>query len=138
MTDPLDVPAAVTELARELSKPQPMRRGTLSVPYIKCNKPGCPCADRADARHGPYYSVVRVVAGKTRSHHVSATHAGLLEAQIQAGQQFRRRVEAYWRACEQWADARLDDPAATSEEGAKKGASKRPSRRRSSGRSKRS
>jgi len=137
MTDPGSVPDAVRQLARELAEPQPMRRGTLAVRYLKCNKPGCSCADRPDARHGPYYSVVRVVAGKTQSRHVSAVHARFLEEQVRAGKQFRRRVETYWRACEQWADAQLE-AAATSEEGAKKGASKRPSTRRSSERSKRS
>lgn len=137
MANPIEVPAAVRELARELAEPQPMRRGTLAVRYLKCNKPGCSCADRADARHGPYYSVVRVVAHKTQSRHVSTAHAALLAEQVQAGQQFRQRVEAYWRACEQWADAQLEVAAAASAEGAKKGASKRRLRPRSSERSRR-
>ena len=54
-----DVPSAVRDLARVLAEPRPMRRGTLTVRYLKCNKPGCPCAERDDARHGPYSSVVR-------------------------------------------------------------------------------
>lgn len=39
-----DVPAPVRELARCLAQPAPMRRGSLSVRYLKCNKPGCACA----------------------------------------------------------------------------------------------
>ncbi len=31
--------------------------------YLRCNKPGCACAARPAARHGPYYRVVRVVDG---------------------------------------------------------------------------
>ena len=137
MPDPTTVPAAVRDLAHRLAEPRPMRRGSLAVRYLRCNKPGCLCADRTEARHGPYYSVVRVVEGKTRSRHVPADHADLLRQQVEAGQEFRRLVEAYWRVCEQWANAQLDAPEATSQEAAKKGGSKRPSTLRSSRRSRR-
>jgi len=131
-----DLPDPVRDLARRLSQPSPMRRGTLAVRYLRCNKPGCPCAVRADARHGPYTSVVRVVAGRTRSRHVPADRVAELRRQVVAGQQFRKDVEAYWQACEQWADALLDAPEAASQEAAKKGGSKRRSKPRSSPRSK--
>ncbi len=133
MPDPTDVPATVRDLARLLSGPTPMRRGTLAIRYLRCNKPGCACAHRADARHGPYCSVVRVVGGRTRSRYVPADRVAELRRQVEAGQQFRKHVEAYWQACEQWADAQLEAP-----EAGKKGASKRPSRRKSSPRLKRS
>ena len=133
-----DTPVAVQELARQLSEPRPMRRGTLSEQYLRCNKPGCACAERPSARHGPYYRVVRVVGGKTRSRHVPTAQADLLRKQVEAGQRFRKDVQAYWQACEQWADAQLDAPKAASQEAAKKGASKRRSKPRSSPKSKRS
>lgn len=138
MPDHSDAPVPVQDLARQLSEPRPMRRGTLSVQYLRCNKTGCACADRADARHGPYYRVVRVVEGKTRSRHVAAAQADVLRAQVEAGQQFRKQVEAYWRACEEWADAQLKVPEGAAQEAAKKGGSKRRLKRRSSPRSKRS
>ena len=138
MPDPTDVPATVRDLARLLSGPTPMRRGTLAIRYLQCNKPGCACAQRADARHGPYCSVVRVVGGRTRSRYVPADRVAELRRQVEAGQQFRTHVEAYWQACEQWADARLDAPEAASHEATKKGASKQPSRPKSSPRSTRS
>lgn len=138
MPNPTHVPAAVGDLARVLAEPKPMRRGTLAIRYLRCNKPGCPCADRADARHGPYASVVRVVGGRTRSRHVPANRVAELRRQVEAGQQFRKHVEAYWEACEQWADAQLDSPEAASQEAAKKGGSKKPSARKSRPRSKRS
>ncbi|MGH7186312.1 MAG: DUF6788 family protein [Pseudomonadota bacterium] len=138
MPERADVPAAVRDLARQLSEPQPMRLGTLSTQYLRCNKPGCACADRPGARHGPYYRVVRVVDGRTQSRHVPAARADLLRQQVEAGQQFRTHVEAYWQACEQWADAQLDAPEAAAQETAKKGGSKRRSKPRSSPRSKRS
>ena len=138
MPDHHDTPVAVRDLARQLSEPKPMRRGTLSVQYLRCNKPGCACGDRAGARHGPYYRVVRVVEGKTRSRHVSAAQADVLRKQVEAGQQFRKHVGAYWQACEQWADSQLDAHEAASQEAAKKGGSKRRLKPRSSPRSKRS
>jgi hypothetical protein len=138
MPDPTDVPASVRDLARRLAEPKPMRRGSLAVRFLRCNKPGCACAEREDARHGPYHSVVRVVGGKTRSRHVPAGQSELLRQQVQAGQQFRKEVDAYWQVCEQWADAQLDAPEATSQEAPKKGGSKRNSKPRSSPRSKRS
>ena len=121
MPETTDTPVAVQDLARELSDPKAMRRGTFSEQYLRCNKPGCVCAERPGARHGPYYRVVRVVNGKTQSRHIPAAQADLLRRQVEAGQQFRKRVEAYWQACEQWADAQLDAPEAASQGAAKKG-----------------
>lgn len=136
MPENRDTPAAVLDLARQLSEPKPMRRGTFSVQHLRCNKPGCACADDPDARHGPYYRVVRVVGGKTQSHHVPVAQADVVRKQVEAGQQFRKDVEAYWQACEGWADAELDAPEAASQEAAKKGGSKRRLIPRSSAKSK--
>ena len=131
-----DMPPPVREIAGRLAEPTPMRRGSLSVRYVKCNKPGCACADDPEARHGPYTSVVRTIGGQTRSRRVAAAQTDVLRQQIEAGQHFRKEVEAYWQACEQWADAELDSAEAISQEVAKKGASKKPSKRKSSRRSK--
>ena len=138
MPDPTAAPLGVRTLAAQMAEARPMRRGSVSERYVKCNKPGCPCAGRDDARHGPYYSVSRVVKGRTRSRWLSAEQAKLVRQQVEAGQEFRKQIEAYWRACEQWADAELDTPEAASQEAAKKGASKRRSRPRSLPKSKRS
>ena len=136
MPDPT-IPAQVRSLVDQLVQPRPMRRGSVSERYVKCNKAGCPCADQADARHGPYYSVSRVVKGRTQSRWLDAEQAKVVRQQVDAGQEFRKHVESYWQACEQWADAQLAE-AASETEAAKKGGSKRRSRARSSPRSKRS
>ena len=125
-------PAAVRDLAAQLAQHRPMRRGSVSERRVKCNKPGCPCADDPDARHGPYFSVSRVVKGKTQSRWLDAEQAKVVRQQVESGQQFRRQIDAYWDACERWADAELESPDAASEEAAKKGGSKRPSRPKSS------
>ena len=133
-----DVPAPVRTLAARMAEPMPMRRGSLSERYVKCSKPGCACAERPTARHGPYYSLTRTVGGRTQSRFVPAAQTARVRQQIAAGQQFRREVEAFWDVCEQWADAELGAPEAASHEAAKKGASKRRSKPRSSPRSTRS
>ena len=139
MPESSDVPASVRELARRLAEARPMRRGSLSVRYLKCNKAGCTCADDPKARHGPYTSVVRTVAGKSRSRSVPATQSALLRQHVEAGQQFRKDVEAYWQACERWSDDELDAAQAASDtETAKKGGSKRRSRAPSPPKSRRS
>lgn len=115
------VPARVLDLAAELAKPKAMRRGSVSERYIKCHKPGCQCGDRIEARHGPYFSVSRVVKGKTKSRWLDAEQAEQVRQQVEAGRRFRKDVEAYWEACEQWADAELEG----SEENAQSAAKKR-------------
>ncbi len=132
------IPSEVAALASELAKPMPMRRGSISKRYVKCNKPGCACGERPDARHGPYYSISRVVKGRTRSRWLDAEQAALVRQQVEAAQRFRKKIDAYWEACEQWADAQLAESGEVSPEEIKKGALKKPSMRRSSLRSKRS
>jgi hypothetical protein len=138
MSAPTEIPTHVRELARRLAEAKPMRRGSLSVRYLKCNKAGCGCADDAQARHGPYTSVVRTVGGKSRSRTVPAAQAPVLRQHVEAGQQFRKDIEAYWQACERWSDAELDAAQAASEtEVAKKGGSKKRSPVKSPPKSKR-
>ena len=138
MSDPHEVPARIRDLAAQLAQPKAMRRGSFSQRYVKCSKSGCPCASDPEARHGPYFSLTRGVGGRTRSRFISAGQAELVRRQVQAGQHFRRQVDDYWEACEQWADRQLEDSTAASQEAAKKGGSKRTSRPRLSKKSKRS
>ncbi len=132
------VPTAVRKLAKELAKPNPMRRGSVSERFMKCGQKECRCQHDPQARHGPYYSLTRSEGGKTRSQYLSAEQAALVHQHVEAGQEFRKQVERYWQACEQWADAQLEDSEAASQEAAKKRASKRRSKSRPSPRSKRS
>jgi len=138
MTDLHDAPPQVRDLAAALAEPKPMRRGSLSVRYLRCNKPGCQCSKGSQGRHGPYYSAVRVVDGKTKSRHVPAVQAETLRKQIEAGQEFRKQIEEYWRVCEQWADAELAGSEEIMQEASKKKGSKRRSQEKLLPRSKRS
>lgn len=115
-----------------------MRRGSVSPRMIKCGKAGCACAEDPKARHGPYHSLTRAVAGKTQSRFLTAEQAALAQEQIAAGREFRERVDTYWEACEEWADTQMElPPAASSEEAKKKGFQQR-SKTTSSKKSKRS
>jgi len=121
MPDPHEVPARIRDLAAQLAQPKAMRRGSFSQRYVKCSKSGCPCASDPEARHGPYFSLTRGVGGRTHSRLISAGQAELVRRQVEAGQHFRRQVEVFWEACEQWANAQLETPAAASEAAKKKG-----------------
>jgi hypothetical protein len=124
-------------LTTQLADPIPMRRGSLTERTVKCRRPGCPCQDRPEARHGPYFSLTRAVGGKTQTRLIPATEVETVRRQIESGRQFRDATELYWAACERLADAELaqGDPAAAAGE---KGGSVRRSRRKLRGRSTRS
>lgn len=130
MTDD-QVPGAVRKVAAELGEPKPMRRGSVSERSMKCGRKQCRCQRDPEARHGPYYSLTRMEGGKTRSRYLNADQAALAHRQVEAGHEFRKQIEAYWEACERWADAELETPQAASDGAAKKGASKRRSKPRS-------
>jgi hypothetical protein len=136
----VEIPREAQELVRKLAEPRPMRRGSVSQRWVKCSKPGCACGQKPDARHGPYYSLTQAEAGKTRSRFLTAQQAAMVRGQVEAGREFRRWAEEYLRTCEKWADRELatSGEAASETEAAKKGGSKKPSRRKSAPRSRRS
>lgn len=115
-----------------------MRRGSLSERTIKCSKPGCACADDPQARHGPYFSLTRAVAGKTRSRFLTPEQAAIAREQIETGHQFRTKLESYWEQCEAWADRELEDSATASDQEAEKGGFQRTSKTKSFRKSRRS
>jgi hypothetical protein len=117
-------------LTAQLADPIPMRRGSLTERTVKCSRPGCPCKDRSEARHGPYFSLTRSVAGTTQTRLIAEAQADTVRRQIETGRQFRDATALYWEACERLADAEIErrvDPAADRRE---KGGSVRRSRRR--------
>ncbi len=130
MTIPSEIPSRVRQLAAGLSVPKAMRRGSLSERSVKCSKPNCACGQDPKARHGPYPSLTRAVEGKTRSRFLTTQQAEIARQQIAAGRKFREQLDDYWEACEQWADAQLEDLPAASQEAAKKGGSRRSSKSR--------
>lgn len=107
-----------------------MRRGSLTARLVKCRRPGCPCADRPDARHGPYYSLTRPVDGKTHSRLIPQEQVEMVRRQIEDGHEFRDALELHWNECERLADEQLKASVNGPGLGAEKGGSLRRSRRR--------
>ena len=121
-------------MASQLGDPIPMRRGSLTERFVKCSRPGCPCAADPTARHGPYVSLTRSVGRTTRTRLIPPELAETVRRQIEVGRQFRDASALYWAACERLADAELERLAPAGE----KGGSVRRSRRRLRTRSRRS
>jgi hypothetical protein len=136
MTNHTSLPPRVAELSAALSQPRPMRRGSVNERRMKCGQAHCACQRDPKARHGPYFTLTQAASGKAHSRYVAAEQVPALRRQIEAGREFRQQVEAYWEACEQWADAELE--ATQAAEAAEKKGSRRVSGKRSARNSKRS
>jgi hypothetical protein len=118
---PSAVPARIGQLAAAFSQPEPIRRGSLYERRMKCGQAACACQDDPKAAHGPYFTLTQKVRGKTRSRYIPPEQASLVRQQIKSGRQFRERVEAYWDACQRWADEPLEAVPASAGEAEKKG-----------------
>jgi len=130
-----DPPIAVQTAAARLVPATPIRRGSLSERYVKCGKPGCSCATDDKARHGPYFSWTRQVNGTTQSRFLTPEQADIVRQQIDAGHGFRADVEAFWDACEVWADEQLPGRTKQTAEAVEKKGSRRAFKERSAARS---
>src|SRR3989449_9088423 len=128
MTNHTSLPPRVAELSAALSQPRPMRRGSVNERRMKCGQAHCACQRDPEARHGPYYTLTQTTGGKTRSRYVATEQVPVLRRQIEAGREFRQQVEAYWKACEQWADAELE-PTQAADAAEKKGSRLAPGKR---------
>ncbi len=106
--------------------PKPLRRGSVTLRYVKCGKTGCPCAVDKDARHGPYPSLAIVVDGRTKTVHLSEEEAEVVVRQIEEWKHVRNTFDVWLQDCERCADEELESLRASS---AEKGGSRRRSRR---------
>jgi hypothetical protein len=131
------VPSRIAQLAAAFSRPEPIRRGSLFERRMKCGQAACACQHDPQAAHGPYLLLTQKVQGKTHSRYVSPEQAPVVRRQIESGRQFRERVEAYWEACERWADEQLAAVLASAAE-AEKGGSRQTWKAKSPRKSKRS
>ena len=113
-----------------------LRPGALVSRYRRCGKPTCHCAQPEDPGHGPYWSLTRVVGGKTVTKVIPAAAVDRTQRQIAEHRRFRDLVRELVEVGEHLCEARLPDAAPAG--AAEKGGSRRPSRRRPSARSRRS
>jgi Family of unknown function (DUF6788) len=131
------VPVRIAQLTEAFSHPEPIRRGSLYERRMKCGQAACACQRNSKAAHGPYFTLTQKVDGKTHSRYIAPEQAPVVRRQIESGQQFRERVEAYWEACERWADEQLEAVLASAAE-AEKGGSRQTWKAKSLRKSKRS
>lgn len=126
------------DLKAQLAQVADLRPGSLVERYRRCGKSNCHCAGKGAEGHGPMWSLTREVAGKTVTTIIPSAAVEQTRRQIAEHRRFRGLTRELVRTSEQLCDAQLDTPEATAQEAAKKGGSKRPSRPKSSPRSKRS
>ena len=125
------------EVKAKLSSVGDMRPGSLVGRYRKCGKASCHCAAEGDPGHGPSWSLTRDVQGKTVTKVIPGTAVDRTREQLDEHRRFRSWSRELVEISEKLCDAQVHDTRATSPEAAKKGASKRPSKPRSSPKSKR-
>jgi hypothetical protein len=86
----------INHLKSQLAALGPMRPGSLSRQYNVCGKPGCRCKDpKAPRRHGPYYQLNYVFAGKKTSEFVRPQNLKQVRAQLATYKRFRRLNEQW-------------------------------------------
>jgi len=115
-----------TETPGVFGPPRPLRRGSITLRWVRCGKPGCPCATDDDARHGPYPSLSMVVNGRKRTVHLHEEDSEIVSRQIEQYRKIRDSFDAWVEECEKVADQELES---FRQETAEKMGSKRRSRR---------
>ena len=126
-------------LKAQLADVGDLRPGSLVERYRRCGKAGCHCAARGSEGHGPSWSLTRAVGGKTVTRVIPAAAVARTRQHLAEYQRFRGLVHEMVETSEQLCATKLEAAgAASDEEAAQKGGSRRPSPRRSSPRSRRS
>ena len=121
-------------LLEQLAAMGDLRPGTLTERFRKCGKPTCHCARAGDRGHGPVWTLVFSVAGKTRNRVIPADAVPRTRAQIAECRRLRALTVELIEVSEALCHARLTT-GRDADAAAKKGASRKPSRRNSGPRS---
>ncbi len=129
--DPERLEQRRVEIRAELSSIGDLRPGSLVGRYRKCGKPNCHCAKEDGGGHGPSWSLTRHVGGKTVTRIIPPIAVAQTKEQIAEYQRLRRLTQELVEVSEGICEAKLAAGPAT-DAGVKKGASKRPSPRKSS------
>ena len=117
-------------LRAELGAVGDLRPGTLVERYRKCGKPSCHCAREGDPGHGPVWTLVFNAQGKSKTRVIPPEAVAETRAQIEECRRLRRLTGELIEVSEGLCHARLSAHRDAGRE-AKKGASRRVSRRNS-------
>ena len=132
--DPEGLEQRRNEIRAELSSIGDLRPGSLVGRYRKCGKPNCHCATEVGGGHGPSWSLTRRVGGKTVTRIIPPSAVAQTQEQIAEYKRLRRLTQELVEVSEGICEVQLAAGAAT-DAGVKKGASQKPSPRKSSPRS---
>lgn len=120
-------------LKAQLAQIGDFRPGSLVERYRRCGKANCRCAKVGARGHGPSWSLTRAVKGKTRTRVIPPGAVERTRLQLDEHRRFRELMHELVETNEQLCEAiAADHQAASQEEAAKKGASAKPSARKSS------
>jgi len=136
--DPEQLKRRRDEIRDELARVGDLRPGSLVGRYRRCGKPNCHCAREEAGGHGPSWSLTRGVGGRTVTRIIPPDAVARTRDQIAEYQRLRRLTGELVEVSEGLCEALLVVPGVVPREATKKGASGRPSTRRSSPSSKRS
>ena len=134
--DPEALKKRRNEIREELASIGDLRPGSLVSRYRKCGKPNCHCAEEEGGGHGPSWSLTRKVDGKTVTKIIPPGAVSQTQEQIAECRRLRNLTGELVEVSERLCDVLLSDSGTISDDAAKKGASEKPSRRKSSRRSK--
>ena len=115
-----------------------MRAGSLVGRFRRCGKATCHCSAAGDRGHGPSWSLTRKVDGKTVTKIIAVTAVERTREHLAAYKRFQGLVDEFLLVSERISDSLLVAGETEAEATVKKGGSKQPSLKRSSGRLKRS
>ena len=118
------------QIVRELAALGDMQSGSLAERYRRCGKPTCHCATDGGRGHGPSWSLTRRVGGKTVTRIIAAPEVPEVRARVAECRRLRRLVRELIEVSDRFWDARRAGARRERGEAAKKGASRRASRRR--------
>jgi len=117
-------------LCRDLASLGDLRPGTLQQRYRKCGKPTCHCARKGDPGHGPIWTLVFAVAGKSKNRVIPEDAVATTQAQIAECKRLRELTKELKAVSEALCQAKLTADQSEAQE-AKKGALRPASRRNS-------
>ncbi len=122
-------------IVRELAGLGDVQSGSLAKRYRRCGKPTCHCATDGGPGHGPSWSLTRRVDGKTVTRIIAPADVPTVQARLAEYRRLRGLVRELIEVSDRFWETTTGDGRRERGQAAKKGASRKPSRRRSAARS---
>ena len=119
-------------LYQKLSQTGDFRRGSINTNYRRCGKPNCTCAKLDHPGHGPQHLLTSKVKGKTRAKNLQpGKMLEKVQQEVANHHNFRELIKNIIEINEQICEIKDAQLQAGAEAPAKKGASKKDSKRKS-------